>query len=403
MTHSGQTGFYVDTDGVRLLGTIFLAKGDDPKPTALILHGIPGIEKNFDLAHAFRRRGWNAVIFHYRGCWGSSGAYEVTTIPRDVRAIVDWLCSGAIHQVDAEKLIVIGHSLGGWAAVLSAAADPRLKAVAALGTVGVISAFRLSEPEYAADYTPWLSGITPAELARQWASIGEMFSPTQRAPEIAPRPFLIVHGSQDETLSIKHARELWESAGRAPVLVEIPEANHSFTWHREQLINIIFNWLPALNRNTPSHPSRLSCRPLEPGERNAAAHLLSANGLPLDGFPADCAVILGLFVEDVLRGCAALEIYETNALLRSVAVDPALHGKALGTQLTHTALIHAAAHGVQRVYLLTETAEAFFPRFGFIKIPRIDAPENVKQSIEFTSACPDSAAVMTRRIDQIGE
>ena len=86
MPHEGQTGVYFDSDGHRLLGTLWMAKGDDSKPTAIILHGLPGIEKNFDLALHLRDRGWNSLIFHHRGCWGSDGLYTFKTIPDDVVA-----------------------------------------------------------------------------------------------------------------------------------------------------------------------------------------------------------------------------------------------------------------------------------------------------------------------------
>ena len=65
MTHSGQTGILIPSQGYDLLGTLFLAPGDKPKPTAVLLHGIPGIEKNYDLALNLRNHGWNALIFHY--------------------------------------------------------------------------------------------------------------------------------------------------------------------------------------------------------------------------------------------------------------------------------------------------------------------------------------------------
>jgi len=84
--HEGITGVTFDSDGHRLVGTFYLARGDGPKPTALLLHGCPGLEKNLDLAVTLRDRGWNALLFHYRGCWGSAGRYDLRTIPRDVTA-----------------------------------------------------------------------------------------------------------------------------------------------------------------------------------------------------------------------------------------------------------------------------------------------------------------------------
>jgi pimeloyl-ACP methyl ester carboxylesterase len=89
--HEGITGVTFDSDGYRLVGTLYLARGAGPKPTVLLLHGCPGLEKNLDLAARLRDQGWNALLFHYRGCWGSAGRYDLRTIPRDVTAAVDYL------------------------------------------------------------------------------------------------------------------------------------------------------------------------------------------------------------------------------------------------------------------------------------------------------------------------
>jgi uncharacterized protein len=82
----GLTGVTIDSDGHRLVGVLYLARGEEPKPTVLLLHGCPGLEKNLDLAVRLREAGWNSLLFHYRGCWGSAGRYDLRTIPRDVTA-----------------------------------------------------------------------------------------------------------------------------------------------------------------------------------------------------------------------------------------------------------------------------------------------------------------------------
>src|SRR5215469_3111829 len=105
---SGIAGVTFDSGGNRLVGTLYLAPGDEPKPTVLLLHGCPGIEKNGDLAADLRDRGWNALVFHYRGCWGSSGGYDLRTIPADVSAAVDFLQSGEYPSVDQGRIAVIG-------------------------------------------------------------------------------------------------------------------------------------------------------------------------------------------------------------------------------------------------------------------------------------------------------
>ena len=126
--------------------------------------------------------------------------------------------------------------------------------------------------------------------------------------------------------------------------------------------------------------------------------LLSAAQLPVDGLldHLDTAVVAR--ADGRVVGCAALEIYADGALLRSVVVDDGVHGQGIGTRLTTAALDLASVLGMPAVYLLTTTAEAFFPRFGFVQIPRSDVPASVQVSVEFRSACPSTAIVMKKPI-----
>jgi amino-acid N-acetyltransferase len=98
-------------------------------------------------------------------------------------------------------------------------------------------------------------------------------------------------------------------------------------------------------------------------------------------------------------GSAALEHYRDAALLRSVAVAPSIQGRGLGCRLTEAALQLARDLGVTRVYLLTETAAEFFPRFGFGVVDRAQVPPAVRRSAEFTSACPESALAMMLKLE----
>jgi amino-acid N-acetyltransferase len=99
-------------------------------------------------------------------------------------------------------------------------------------------------------------------------------------------------------------------------------------------------------------------------------------------------------------GCAALEPYGTNALLRSLTVAESHRGRGIGQQLTEAALELAREHRIQKLYLLTTTAADFFAtRFDFHPIARADVPAAVRESVEFVGACPDSAQVMFRRTD----
>jgi len=244
MPHSGQTGIVINSDRYRLLGRLFLAQGDDPKPTALILHGIPGIEQNYDIALMLRESGWNSVIFHYRGCWGSEGNYVLKTIPTDVRAAVDFLSNGTYPQIDSERLIVIGHSLGGWATVLGAVDDTRLRAVVAISAVTEPREPPYFDVVYAEEnFSPWLNGITPEEFDRQWKELDAEYSAVEQVARISPRPLLILHAEHDDDVPLSQSQALYECAKEPRQLVIHPEANHSFTWHREWLRDQILKWI----------------------------------------------------------------------------------------------------------------------------------------------------------------
>ena len=97
-------------------------------------------------------------------------------------------------------------------------------------------------------------------------------------------------------------------------------------------------------------------------------------------------------------GCAAIEPYDGAGLLRSVAVAEPQRGSGLGMRLTEAAIRLAEARGIRALYLLTETAAGFFPRFGFRPIPRDEVAPAVRQSIEFTRACPASAMAMVKEL-----
>jgi amino-acid N-acetyltransferase len=125
-------------------------------------------------------------------------------------------------------------------------------------------------------------------------------------------------------------------------------------------------------------------------------HLLERNHLPLDGLRDHLATTVVARRNGQIIGCAALELYPDGALLRSVAVAPEARGCGLGHELTGAAIRMAEALRVPAIYLLTTTAERYFPKFGFERIARMDVPATVQTSIEFTSACPSSATVMRR-------
>jgi len=131
----------------------------------------------------------------------------------------------------------------------------------------------------------------------------------------------------------------------------------------------------------------------------AILELLRRSALPPAGLEAHLSTTLAARDGTRVVGCAALELYGASALLRSVAVDSARRGQGLGRQLADRACDLGRARGARTVYLLTTTAGDFFPKLGFRTITRAEVDPAVRQSIEFTSACPADALVMRRELE----
>ncbi len=142
------------------------------------------------------------------------------------------------------------------------------------------------------------------------------------------------------------------------------------------------------------HDKTISIERVAEEDVNALYALLQASGLSLDGLNAHLSTALVAKEGGQVVGSAAMEDYGASALLRSVAVAAPLRGTGLGHQLVEAAIGLARQQQTQRLYLLTETAADWFPRFGFAPIPRAAADPAVQVSVEFTTACPDSAQAM---------
>lgn len=139
----------------------------------------------------------------------------------------------------------------------------------------------------------------------------------------------------------------------------------------------------------------------QPEDLSPILTLLERCGLPLLGVAEVREATIVARKEGKVIGCAALEVSGPVALLRSVAVDPAHQGQALGSALIQRQVKNAQQLGVHRIYLLTETAVDYFPRFGFHAIERSAVEPAVQASVEWTSVCPVTAQTMVLYLDAV--
>jgi len=234
-------GIIFQSAGQNLLGAFYLGLGEGARPTVIILHGIPGIEKNTDIAYALRDTGWNVLIFHYRGCWGSEGEYTLAGIPDDVEAAINALTSGA-YPVDAERLALVGHSLGGWAAIVCAARDPRVKAAVTIGGISNMRTWHLSE-EAAMNDARFLSGTSGAEILSQVRALGKTRNPVDVIGDLGSTSVLILHGDADEVVLVDQAHALYRASSGLDDLVIVEGADHHFSRHRQQMVETVMKWL----------------------------------------------------------------------------------------------------------------------------------------------------------------
>ena len=142
----------------------------------------------------------------------------------------------------------------------------------------------------------------------------------------------------------------------------------------------------------------MKIRRAESPDISAVESLLLASDLPIDGVRDNFSSFVVADDDGAIAGAIGLEKYGSVALLRSAVVSPDHRGTGIGRRLVEQLLARAEEAGIDELYLLTTTADKYFPRFGFTRTTRSDVPEAVKASAEFRGACPDTAVVMTRHL-----
>lgn len=142
-------------------------------------------------------------------------------------------------------------------------------------------------------------------------------------------------------------------------------------------------------------------RPAAPDDLGAVAALLTAAQLAANGIEAQFGPQFAVAIEvasGAVVGAAGVERYDDGAgrygLLRSAVVDGRWRGHGIGAALTHDRLAWAGDEGLSAIYLLTETAAAYWPRFGFECTERSAAPAAIMASHEWRQGCPASAVAM---------
>jgi pimeloyl-ACP methyl ester carboxylesterase len=195
--------------GETLLGVLHVPAGPGPHPIVVLLHGFPGNERNFDLAQALRRAGYAALVFHYRGSWGVGGSWSWRNVLDDAAGVVAAVRQetiSALHRLDRSRVAVVGHSCGGFAALMTAATDSTVAAVVSVAGFDFSTAAVASraDPAVRSGYVEAfdgellpLRGTSGEALVTEMEAAGPAWSLAGLAPRLADRPVLLIGTSRD--------------------------------------------------------------------------------------------------------------------------------------------------------------------------------------------------------------
>jgi len=242
---------------------LMLAAGPGPKPT-MLLHGLPGNEQNLDLAQAVRRAGWNVLTMHYRGSWGSPGRFSLAGAYDDVEVAMAWLRQPAHarqYGIDSGRLVIAGHSMGGFLAARYAAAHDDVAGAVLIDpwNVGASGKAVLAKPEgrqdaiaaMGDDLGNSLAGTDAATLMAEAERHAGDWDLLDAAPKLVRTPLLVVdaqYGNARQVAPLVAAIR----AGSKPVAGQLKAvtlaSDHAFADHRIALAGVTVNWLDGLRR-----------------------------------------------------------------------------------------------------------------------------------------------------------
>lgn len=249
------TVLHIPSHGVLINGLVYSPAGAGPHPTLVLCHGLPGNEKNLDLAQAVRRAGWNAVTFNYRGSWGSPGQYRFAQNLEDADAVLAYLRTPDVAAklgVDPKRIAIAGHSMGGWVTAHMASHDRALigAILISMGDMGRDSgASRQKEAEMMADNMESLAGVTAESMADEVSTHAKEFrtDSDEIVSGLTKIPLLALtsdDGLAPDTDALIHAIE---SKGGGKNIKAIHAAtDHSWSDKRIFLESTIITWLAGL-------------------------------------------------------------------------------------------------------------------------------------------------------------
>lgn len=249
---------HIPSGGVKINGLAYLASGAGVHPTFVFFHGLPGNEKNLDVAQAVRRAGWNAITVNYRGSWGSPGEFRFGNNLEDANAVLAFFRDSTNARslgVDTSRLVIAGHSMGGWVVALTAAHDRGLLGailISAADMSNVGTKGRADLVRRMAASMESLAGVTAESMADERLGGAAKWRIADAVPGLARLPLLVMSSDdglapQSDTLvsAVRAKGNPWVTPVHQPT-------DHAWSDKRIALQSSIVEWLERLPRRRPA-------------------------------------------------------------------------------------------------------------------------------------------------------
>jgi uncharacterized protein len=249
---AGMVVLHIPSHGVLVNGLLYRPAGAGPHPTLVLCHGLPGNEKNLDLAQAVRRAGWNAVTFNYRGSWGSPGDFRFAQNLEDADAVLAYLrdpANAAKLEIDTKRIAIAGHSMGGWVTAQTAAHDPSLIgailiSAADMGQMG--NTPRENIVALMADNMESLNGVTAEGMADEVIEHANAFRLDRTVDGLTQMPLLVLSADDGLAPMTDALINAIRAKGGNKVASVHAATDHGWSDHRIYLESTIINWLAKL-------------------------------------------------------------------------------------------------------------------------------------------------------------
>lgn len=249
----------IPSHGSLMNALVYVAAGAGPHPVVILLHGFPGNERNLDLAQDMRRAGWDVLYFNYRGSWGTPGDFSFSHGIEDVAAAITYLRqpeNARRLRLDSSRIVLVGHSMGGFMAVQAASADPAVKGIAMISAADMAGTFGQMQAQgsragavkdmgaaLAKEGMAPLSGCTPEGLATDLADHATAWAFRSMVGALKDRPAFVI--TSDDGLAPADnafAAALRKAGDKQVTTLHLP-TDHSYSDQRTELSRAVLQWL----------------------------------------------------------------------------------------------------------------------------------------------------------------